>query len=385
MIDWAQLPRMAALAVFVLVTASLPATSLAQTQGEVDRAEDQLARAEAQKTDAYRRWDVARHQLDEASERFDDINRRREELSYTITRLETRLETADAEHDDLEARSRDVVVEAYMNHGKTQLASAFSASSIQEVLIVADLTEKATTRVGTDLNLLASVQRQNERLRSQLQEQEAEVRSLEAEAEALVDEMGELFEAAEAAYNAAGESVREAIDTVRRERAEFQAAEVRRKAASAAAARSSTIGAGSGLASGAIPGFVCPIQGGASFVNSWGWPRSGGTRSHKGTDMYGSQGHGHPLVAVQDGTVKLRTVSLGGIVVYLYDDAGNRYYYAHAAGYAAGLTDGQRVSRGQVIAYVGSTGNAGGPHLHFQIHPGGGAAVNPYPTVREAC
>ncbi len=101
--------------------------------------------------------------------------------------------------------------------------------------------------------------------------------------------------------------------------------------------------------------------------------------------MYGSQGHGHPLVAVQDGIVRLRTVNLGGIVVYLYDDAGNRYYYAHAAGYAPGLTNGQRVSRGQVIAYVGSTGNAGGPHLHFQIHPNGGAAVNPYPTLREAC
>jgi murein DD-endopeptidase MepM/ murein hydrolase activator NlpD len=101
--------------------------------------------------------------------------------------------------------------------------------------------------------------------------------------------------------------------------------------------------------------------------------------------MYGSQGRGHPLVAVNDGVVKLKTVNLGGIVVYLYDDAGNRYYYAHADGYASGLKDGQRVTRGQVIAYVGSTGNAGGPHLHFQIHPGGGPAVNPYPTVREAC
>lgn len=385
MFDWARIPRIAELAVITLIIASLPTASLAQTQGEVDRAEDRLERAEAQETDAYRIWDVARHQLDEATERFSEINRRREELSDTISRLEDRLETANAEYEDLEDRSKNLVVEAYINYGKATLPSVFGASSIQDLVVVVDLTEKATTRAGTDLNRLAAVRRQNERLRVQLQDQEAEARALESEAEVLVGEMSTLFAEAESAYSAASASVQAAIDTVRKERAEFQAAEVRRKAAAASAARSTAVGAASGLESGAIPGFVCPIQGGASFVNSWGWPRSGGTRSHKGTDMYGSQGQGHPLVAVQDGTVKLRTVSLGGIVVYLYDDAGNRYYYAHAAGYAEGLSDGQRVNRGQVIAYVGSTGNAGGPHLHFQIHPNGGAAVNPYPTVREAC
>jgi murein DD-endopeptidase MepM/ murein hydrolase activator NlpD len=101
--------------------------------------------------------------------------------------------------------------------------------------------------------------------------------------------------------------------------------------------------------------------------------------------MYASTGYGHPLVAVQDGYIRKRTVNLGGIVVYLYDDGGYRYYYAHLEGYPAGLDDGQRVSKGQVIGYMGSSGNAGSPHLHFQLHPGGGAAVNPYPTVREAC
>jgi len=194
-----------------------------------------------------------------------------------------------------------------------------------------------------------------------------------------------LYAEADAAYEEASAEVRAAIDTVREEQRAFDIAEAKRKAEQAATAYTAAHGAAAGLAPGTIPGFVCPVQGGSNFINSWGYSRSGGARSHKGTDMYSSTGYGHPLVAVQAGYIKKKTVNLGGIVVYLYDDAGYRYYYAHLQGYPDGLVDGQRVDKGQVIGYMGSSGNAGSPHLHFQLHPGGGAAVNPYPTVRAVC
>jgi murein DD-endopeptidase MepM/ murein hydrolase activator NlpD len=126
----------------------------------------------------------------------------------------------------------------------------------------------------------------------------------------------------------------------------------------------------------------CPVAGPVEFIDSWGYARSGG-RSHKGVDMMAD--HGVPTVAPVSGEVQHRGSSLGGLSWYLYGDNGNMYYGTHLQGYenqGAGW-----VEAGTVIGYVGSSGNASesGPHLHFEIHPGGGAAVNPYPATAAAC
>jgi murein DD-endopeptidase MepM/ murein hydrolase activator NlpD len=120
-----------------------------------------------------------------------------------------------------------------------------------------------------------------------------------------------------------------------------------------------------------------------SFVDSWGAARSGG-RAHKGTDIMNPLGN--KVHAIVDGVVSRQTnSSLGGISLYLQGDNGIEYYYAHLMRYVSRV--GQRVKAGELIAINGQTGNARftAPHVHFEVHPGGGAPVNPYPYVKAAC
>ena len=129
------------------------------------------------------------------------------------------------------------------------------------------------------------------------------------------------------------------------------------------------------------PGWMCPTGAAAvAFSDTWGAPRSGGRR-HEGVDLIGPRGT--PVLAVVDGVAVAKENVLGGMTVTLTGADGNRYYYAHLDGYV-GLGN---VTAGTQIGILGQTGNAqySVPHLHFEIHPGGGPAVDPYPTTRAHC
>lgn len=127
---------------------------------------------------------------------------------------------------------------------------------------------------------------------------------------------------------------------------------------------------------------TCPIAAQHFFIDSWGFPRSGGRR-HQGVDMMTAQDA--PLVAPVSGRVEHYNNRLGGLSYRLYGPNGLYLYGTHLSGFAK---DGE-VAAGEVIGYAGETGNAAGtgPHLHFEIHPGGkgSAAINPFPDTAAVC
>ena len=125
--------------------------------------------------------------------------------------------------------------------------------------------------------------------------------------------------------------------------------------------------------------FTCPVAGPSAFGDTFGAPRPGGRR-HEGVDMMSP--YGTPLVAVVSGVASMRTTSLGGNSISLEGDDGNRYFYAHLSSWEG---SSRSVAAGEVVGYVGHTGDTTANHLHFEIHPGGGAAIDPYPTVRKYC
>ncbi len=124
-------------------------------------------------------------------------------------------------------------------------------------------------------------------------------------------------------------------------------------------------------------GWVCPVPG-ARYFNDWGFPRSGG-RTHEGNDLFAPWDT--PVLAPVSGRVEQIVGTIGGKQFRLHGDDGVVYIGSHMDEFGA---DG-RVTAGTILGYVGDSGNAKGsePHLHFEIHPDGGPAVNPFPTLQS--
>lgn len=131
-------------------------------------------------------------------------------------------------------------------------------------------------------------------------------------------------------------------------------------------------------------GFVFPVRAPYSYVDTWGAPRPGG-RKHQGTDIFALRGT--PVYAVVSGVIERFGVNaIGGNRLWVRSPADNwSYYYAHMSAYAPGIGNGTRVSKGQVLGYVGTSGNAAGtpPHLHFESHEPDNSATNPVPILRR--
>lgn len=390
------LPRSAlalAAAAGLLATALAPG-ALAQSEAEAER-EEAEARA------AYEAFVALHDQVDAAIADYEAIRSEVFEVEYRLDRLESRVASDTETAEALRRQSETLAVEAYIGGSLGTVNVALEASSIQDVITSQVLFERANAVNAASLDRLEAVTRELERLTADVAEDRARLQQLEAEAADAVAQIQvvqgvarEWYEREDAEAEAAraaweeekerrrrAEAARRAREAAARAAAEARAAAAARERAEREAAAAARAAAGE---SGVYDYLACPQDDPHWFRNDWGNPRSGG-RTHKGTDIFSSRGT--EVYAVTSGKLRTRTGGLGGIALWLYGDDGNAYYYAHLDGWADGVKTGTKVSRGELIGYVGNTGNASGGahHTHFQLHPDRGSAINPYPTLSAIC
>ena len=329
------LRRRTAAAVLVLATLGVPAPATGQS---LDAVNDQVDELESEVADAVGAYEDTAARIAAAREELVRLQRQNAELESEAEEV-TEL---------LERRARAV----FKQGGNAVLESFMSADGPSKAVERASLMNAVTGRDQGRLEAATNLRVQLEQSRALLAAKADELEALEEAQAELLDNMVAQLESAKVVQ------------------ADLQRREARRKHIQR------------GIQDGT---YACIFERPFHFRDTWGHPRSGGRR-HKGTDVFSY--YGAPVYAFNGGRVqRLSNSGLGGISVYIWGDDGNQYYYTHLSGYAETLRVGKYVEAGELIAYNGSSGNAdrSSPHVHFQLHPGGGAPVNPYPWLAPAC
>ena len=365
--------RLAAGALLMLLAfAQLGPVSAASTQGELARARKELTALRRELRPLRAQANALHAEIVSITTRLVQAQAQVEALEFARQEAQKALDLSREEaarlQENLDARARD----AYIRGPAGALELILEADSLAnlanrvgflEVLNeadanVADGLRVERQRIAEFRAQLTSYLKEKERLLTQLQRQRV---VLEAR-----------FQELETAREAVADKVEEAQDVVSKLEAQ--------QARSYLQQYGITVGPPLGADG---PFYRCPVAGPLSYVDSWGAPRSGG-RSHQGTDMFSLMGV--EIVAPFDGTAEEHLDGLGGFTVNVYASANADYVYnAHMSRFAG--VDGQKVKAGDVIGYVGESGNAAGtsPHDHIQYSPGGGSPVNPYPYLNEVC
>ena len=315
--------------------------------------------------------------MGELQEDLDATTREIEELRTEEDALLTRIRELDARIGEIESNNeallKRVVKRArslYMGGSVGMLESLLSAEDMGEL---SDELEYATRVSDTDTSLFVRYSRIAD-----------ELRVVRKEAEQRADELAQVEESLAERTDELQDRFRDASDDYEALKKELAAAAAReaREETAQTSVSAPVPGGNSAPPPISADGKTCPVDGPNSFIDSWGYPRSGG-RTHEGTDIMAAEGTS--VVAITDGAITYAGYgSSAGNWLVLSGSDGHDYWYLHNR---ENIVTGGSVKVGEQIATVGNTGNASGgaPHVHFEYHPGGGGPVNPYPLLVDIC
>jgi murein DD-endopeptidase MepM/ murein hydrolase activator NlpD len=341
-------------AVLALVLSSLWMVAAGPGFGLPAAADDTPARDSTQQTArdalalARQRLDDARTQATAVAEKLNAAQSEQARLQQQIADAERRIPELRARSDQLKAVVRERAVELYVRNGSASpLESTLDAASAEDGLRAAHLTD---TIGRHDLDLAGELRTTAAKLADE--EQRLEARNTELQG--VVTGLGPLHDLMERRLLVASAAFQKVQDLT-----------------------STPTRAGTDVVTGASR---CPVAGVSVFTDDFGEPRPGGT--HPGIDM--SALPETPVVAVVAGVMRHDVGGDGGNGAWLVGIDHVAYYYAHFSHYEG---EGRLVAPGDVIGYVGSTGNATGPHLHFEVHPGAetNPPVDPFATLLVVC
>jgi peptidoglycan LD-endopeptidase LytH len=316
---------------------------------------------------------------------FEAVNGDLEQAVSDAMTAREELEEAEAASGDAQVTASNRVRALYMSGGRVALYAAVLQSkdphdALAQVANISAMVDVDESAVDTATHQ----QRRAQQAFAALEKATSSKVELEKQAQEQARKIELLLSRQQKLVASADATVQGLLEQQRR-----KLAAARQAALLAEAARLAGLGAGPSAGDFAAPyrpaggHYSCPVGPNNNFIDSWHAPRSGG-RQHQGTDVFAPEGS--PAYAVTDGVIdKWGNGGLGGITLWLRAANGDRYYYAHNAANLA--TVGTAVKAGDVIALVGKTGNARTtpPHVHFEAHPGGGGAANPYPFLAAIC
>ncbi|MDQ3620549.1 MAG: peptidoglycan DD-metalloendopeptidase family protein [Actinomycetota bacterium] len=310
------------------------------------------------------RMSAIQDELDATTLRIEDLRTRQDELSLRRGITDLEINRIERKQEALAARVEVVARDLYMGGDDATLEVLLSSNDLGEL--------------ASRLEYMTAVDENNDRLFLEQERTGEELVDKRDELEAQVSELSKVEGSLTSESNRLQEQFVEARDEYEALERKL-AAQARERAAAQEQAGTDGVRA---LPKPGAGGLVCPIDGPNSFIDSWGFPRSGG-RTHEGTDMMAA--FGTPVVAIADGNITYVGVGeSAGNWLILSADNGDAYWYMHNK---ENLTSGGPVKAGELIATVGDTGNAigGPPHVHFEYHPGGGGPVNPYALLAGIC